>query len=288
MKPGIYHGMNIRAYHALDDILSKSGIDDLARSPAIFKALRSEGAPGRKETAAQLHGNLAHCAVLEPMEFCRRYSIHDEMNRNTKEWKAITEKAEAKGKIPIQNDQFKTAMAQASSVSALRGVFRDMLMSDILANGKPEVSAVWQDEATGVMCRCRPDWVHELPDGRVLLLDLKTFSDASAYAFSKQVGRMRYHVQDAFYSMGYEQASFRRVAGFVFVAVEDKYPYAAASYMLGDETRAEGYADARMHIDLFKHCRDTNEWPGYADRTGVIDLPPYMLGNQEIEVAYVE
>lgn len=286
MNPGLYPDIDIRAYHSGPGI-SKSGLDDLNRSPAIYKALRGPDAPPREETSSQLHGNLAHCAILEPAQFFKRYAVAPVMNRNTNKWKEIVAACPA-GMTPIQEDQADIAMKQTASVRALQNVFEDFSMAEVLATGRPELSAYWTDEETGVLCRCRPDWEHELPDGSVLLLDIKTYGNASAREFGKQVGRMRYYVQDSFYSMGYEKASGKRVAGFVFVAVEDKFPFASASYMLGEETRYEGFAESRRLIDLYVQCQRTGIWPGYGDRSGVIDLPPYMLNSSEVEVSYVE
>lgn len=284
-NPRIMHGLNIETYHAGEE-LSKTGLDDLARSPEIFRKLRLPDAPPRAQTAAQLHGHLSHCAILEPVEFSKRYSVHPPMSRNTKTWHAIVADA-APGVQPIQQDQYDTAQRQRESVLSLTDVYGTRSMADILANGWPEVSAYWIDPDTGVRCRCRPDWVHPINKRQVILLDVKTFGDASDREFSRQVSRMRYHVQDAFYSEGFAQASGLEVVAFIFVVVEDKYPHAAASYRLGDDSRFEGLDQCRQLLDIYAECQKTGVWPGYSSKTKVVDMPAYALTPQEIEINYV-
>ncbi|HCW17718.1 PD-(D/E)XK nuclease-like domain-containing protein [Achromobacter sp.] len=282
--PAIVHGLDIEAYHAGIE-LSKTGLDDLARSPEIFRALRAPGAPARPRTAAQLHGHLGHCAILEHAEFAKRYSVHPCMNRNTKAWHAI-EAAAAPGVQPIQQDQYDTAMSQRESVLNLTNVYGSLSMAEILGSGWAEPSAYWVDPDTGVRCRCRPDFVHPLNKRQAILVDVKTFGDAGVREFSKQVSRTRYHVQDAFYSEGFARAAGLEVVAFIFVVVEDKFPHASASYQLGNDSRYEGYSEVRRLLDVYAECERTGVWPGYARQTTVVDMPAYALTSQEIEISY--
>lgn len=284
MTSRIVHGLDIAAYHAGPEV-SKTGLDDLARSPAIYRALRSPEAPPRPSTASQIHGNLAHCAILEPAEFDKRYSVHGCMNRNTKAWHEIAAAA-APGVFPIQQDQYDVAMAQRDSVMSLTNVYGSLSMEEIMAKGRAEPSVYWTDPDTGVSCRCRPDWAHAINKKQAVLIDIKTFGDATPEAFSKQINRMRYHVQDAFYSEGFSIASGLEVVAFIFVAVEDKFPYAAAAYQLGPDSRFEGANECRRLLDIYADCEKHNFWPGYSDKTTVVDLPPYALTPQDIEISY--
>lgn len=272
MKPndlplGLVHHLPIEDYHA-GPAISKSGLDDIARSPAIFKALRDPKAPPRPERAGQLEGNLAHAAILEPHLFDKRYEVHPVMHRGTKAWKDI---AAAATRTPIQQDQYDTAKAQAASVHALPEV------RDALAIGAAEVSAFWIDEATGVHCRCRPDWVHPLADKKVILLDVKTCGDASPGEFVRQAARKRYDVQDAFYSDGFGIAAGVEVLAFIFAAVESAYPYAASAVMLDDASRAAGRRKYRADLNTYAECQRTNTWPGYSSAIQVVSLPEWAM-----------
>jgi len=191
--------------------------------------------------------------------------------RSTKVWKEF-EAANA-GKKCIKPGEYEAAMRQGESVRRLPEI------RDALAAGHPEVSAFWIDPETGVKCRCRPDWVHPCGDAGSILLDVKTYSDASPAEFRRQVARKRYHVQDAFYSDGFQRASGLEVLAFVFVAVETEWPYAANALMLDDLAKTTGRDLYRRDLDTYAECLRTGEWPGYSNQIEIISLPNWAISN---------
>lgn len=264
--------LDIDKYHASSGI-SKSGLDDIAISPAhYFAGHLDPRRPPRKETSAQLHGNLAHCAILEPDLFVKRYVVGPDVNKNTNIWKDFV-KLHA-DKTVIDPQQHATAWRQADSVCALKPV------RDALDNGKAEVSATWTDAETGVLCRCRPDWVTTSSAG-AMLLDVKTYSSAASAQFELQVARMRYHVQAAWYSEGYAIAAGVGVFGFLFVAVEDSWPFAASVMMLDDESVEVGRKLAHENLRTYAACSATNLWPGYGEDVKLIRLPAWAMKGTE-------
>ncbi|AMM26529.1 exonuclease VIII [Variovorax sp. PAMC 28711] len=266
--------LDIDAYHGGPGI-SKTGLDDIARSPAIYHALHLDPArPARETKSGQLEGSLAHCAVLEPAAFADRYIVGPALNRNTKAWKEFVEANPSH--IAIQPDQYDQAMRQADSVRKLPEV------RQALDRGHAEASAFWIDEATGELCRCRPDWTHTASESGVILCDLKTCGDASPAEFARQIARKRYQVQDAFYSDGYAAASGSEVLAFVFIAVESTWPYASCALMLDDASRAVGRAAYRRNLTTYAECRRTDTWPGYSSAIELVSLPAWAL-NQEKE-----
>jgi exodeoxyribonuclease VIII len=102
-------------------------------------------------------------------------------------------------------------------------------------------------------------------------------SDASADEFARQIARKRYHVQDAFYSDGYASATGVDVMGFLFVAVEAEFPFAANAVMLGERSREQGRNEYRRNLATYSACRKRGVWPGYGDRIQLIELPNYAL-----------
>lgn len=268
MEPGIYHDISNEQYHSGSGI-SNSGLGDILQSPYHFYARHLDPArPPRAETQSQQDGTLAHCAILEPEAFNDRYVVGPDVRRGTKAWKAFEE--DHPGKTVIKPDQYTTAMRQREAVWRIADV------AEALSKGRPEVSAYWKDEQTGVLCRCRPDWVHDAGTG-VILLDVKTYGDASPSEFERQVARMRYHRQDPFYSDGYSIASGRPVLGFIFVAVEAAWPHAASAVMLDDDSRASGRNQYRRALDIYAECLAKNEWPGYSNSIGLIRIPEWAM-----------
>lgn len=265
----IIAGLDADLYHAGPEV-SNSGLSLLARSPRHWWAWhRAPNRPASPERAGQLEGTLLHCAVLEPDQWDARYVVGPAVNRNTKVWKECVEGNP--GRVAIQPDQRDAAFAQAASIRALPDV------AALLSRGEAEVSAYWADPDTGVACRCRPDWVHPVGDGRVILLDCKTYSDASSREFARQIARKGYQRQDAFYTDGYAQAAGVDVLGFVFLAVETEWPYAAAAYMLDDQSRDAGRAEYRRLLALYAECDRADVWPAYSAAIEPISLPAWAI-----------
>lgn len=282
----IAYDIDIEKYHSGAE-LSKTSLDALAKSPAHYWAhYRSANRPARTQTAAQLEGNMAHCAILEPSKFAERYPVGPGgVTRAHKDWKAW-EGTLKPGQIGIKPEDLPAAKAKARSVHSLVNVWNNLTAGEMILKSRAEVSAYWTDPATGIACRCRPDLVYPVNDHQVVLLDAKGYGDASAKEFGRQAGSMRYHVQDAFYSEGYALASGMEVLAFIFLVTETAWPYASASYRLGPESRQEGYNEVRELLDIYAQCERLKFWPGYATTTTVIDIPSYMLTPQEVEVSY--
>jgi hypothetical protein len=281
---GLRYDLSNEDYHAGPGI-SNSGLSEIARSPAFFYGMRLDpNRPPSTEKAGQFEGTLCHCATLEPAQFDERYVVlpSDAPTRpSSRQWNAKNPSAESlaamrwwttfeadnSGRRVVTQAQYDTAHAQAEKLRALPEV------AALLAAGRAEVSAYWTDAKTGELCRCRPDWVHPIGERRVILLDVKTYSDASPIEFARQVARKGYHRQDAWYSDGYAIASNDEVMGFVFAAVEDKWPYGACACILDDAGREKGRSMNRDLLDKYAECKRTGIWPGYSSGIEMISLP---------------
>ncbi|WP_261526139.1 PD-(D/E)XK nuclease-like domain-containing protein [Burkholderia multivorans] len=261
--------LDIDEYHARPEV-SKSQLDTLDLSPAHFWALhRDPQRPAPTTRGGQLEGQLAHCAILEPEEFDKRYVLGPTVNRNTKVWKEFVD--ENAGRIAIQQDQYDTAWRQSDAVRALPEI------REALSRGRAEVSAFWTDPATGVACRCRPDFVSDVAESAVILLDVKTFSDASPREFARQCGRKSYAKQAAFYTDGFSLAADVDVLAFVFVAVETEWPFAANAMMLDDKSFEAGRRHYQRNLRTYAECLRTDTWPGYSSDITLIRLPQWAM-----------
>lgn len=270
LRLGVYPGIPIGIYHGDARAISNTGLQRFARSPEIFYGQTLDLLrPPPEEKPGQLVGQLAHCAILEPDQFGARYAVGPTIHRGTNKWKDFVELNS--DKVCIQKKEYDAAMRQGDSVRKHPDIRR------ALEKGAPEISAYWQDPKTGVRCRCRPDWVNPVDDAGVVLLDVKTYSDASAREFEKQVARKGYYLQDAFYSRGYAIAADMEVHAFIFVAVETEYPHAANALMLDPESQAEGLRQIDALLPKYAECLATNVWPGYSQTIQQITLPRYKF-----------
>ena len=265
---GLVLDMPAEVYHATH-AMSAGGLKRMRQSPAHYYGMQldpSRPAPG-EPTPAMKNGTLVHCCIFEPHAVAERYVVKPaDLDGRTKEGKAWKE-ANA-GREIVDAAQMAAAQAQADALRRLPEI------GALLSDGFGEASAFWIDEATGELCKCRPDWTSPAGDG-VILLDGKTCQDASPEGFSRQIWNMDYWLQAAWYSDGYEKATGKRVHGFVFAAVESSWPHAAAAYMLGDDVLEKARAENRRLLDLYAECRRTGIWPGYQQSIQAIALPAW-------------
>lgn len=292
MLPGVYHDLTNEKYHGGPGI-NKSLLDLVNPAPArALYALTSEG--DKESTAAQKIGTALHSLVLEPDDFAARYVLAPKFDRRTKAGKeaAAAFEAEHAGKITVDPDDWVQLHAMRDAVMAHPGA-RHLLTS---GQGFAELSVYWTDEATGELCRCRPDWWRA--DG--ILVDLKTTEDASKEGFRQSVVKWGYHVQAPYYLDGTEAAhraghapeGFQHPTAFAFIAVEKKPPHLVAVYDLDAESMDVGRAEYRDKLDALAECKRTGAWPGYGDERQTIGLPEWFLkraanDNDEIEISYV-
>lgn len=282
MNAGIYYGMSNADYHSSPGI-SKSGLDLIARSPAHFyaKYIDPNRPPEKDQSSAQLDGELAHCAILEPNELNKRFVVGPNVIRSTKAWKEFSD-ALPNGVTGIKPDQKSTALNQAVSVRNIPDI------DSALDDGWAEVSAYWIDKETGVLCKCRPDFVHRANATSRILIDAKTCGNASPEEFARMIAKHRYHVQDAWYSDGYENASGERVIGFLFAAVEMDYPFAASAIQIDDESREQGRIEYRRNLNTYAECLASNIWPAYGNEVHLVRLPGWAFDKEEdLEIGYV-
>lgn len=270
---GVVHNLPNEVYHSIAEAISNTGLGDFAQSPAHFYGRHLDPKrPPRKTLPGQLAGTLAHCALLEPHEFDKRYVVGPAVHKSTNVWKAFKAECEAAGKTPIDQEDRDVAFLQAEQALLLPSVAKGM------AAGHSEVSVFWIDEETGVRCRCRPDWWHPVgteTEPGVILFDAKTFTDASPREFARQVKRKAYHRQAAFYTDGVEAATGMPVHAFVFICLETEWPHKAAALMLRPEDLELGRTEYRALLNSYAECVKTNTWPGYSPDIEILTLPRY-------------
>ncbi|QOE32767.1 exonuclease [Achromobacter phage Mano] len=159
-----------------------------------------------------------------------------------------------------------------------------------MPGGVAERSVYWVDQATGELCRCRPDW-WVVPRG--IIVDVKTTEDASPEGFARSVADWRYHVQHPMYLDGINEARRQvelanaseefpapvppEARSFVFLAVEKKAPHAVAVYSLESPSIMLGRALYRRDLGVYSQCQATGVWPGYGDTIQALSVPAWHL-----------
>lgn len=262
---GIRLDLPADAYHA-HPAVGHSGIVQILRSPAHFRAwLSQRPAP----TPAMQFGTAVHMAVLEPERFAEAYAECPPFDRRTKEGKEKAAEWEAAnaGKLPLSGEQMHSIGRIKAALQQHAGAAR------LLASGRAEVSAFWHDDATGVECKARADFLSGWPDQPHTVVDLKITGNAAADAFARVAVSLGYDVQAALYVDGFRRA-LNRYVRFVFVAVEAEPPHAVAAYEAGEAMLALGRAKCRAALNLLAWCRRNDSWPAYQPDGEIEELEP--------------
>lgn len=273
MIENVVLGMSNEDYHSSEGI-SKSGLDLIAKSPLHYWAayLNPKREP-RTETAAMMIGTAIHTAVLEPDRFAMEYRVSPAVDKRTKDgkatWEAFVADCETNGHTPI-------SVKDLEACNNIAEVVRNHYTAQqLFKNGVAETSMFWEDEATGVLCKCRPDWI---ADGNILV-DLKSTVDASPEGFSRSAFNYRYWVQAAWYLDGAEKATGTRPEAFVFVAFEKEPPYACGFYYASDEMVEAGRAEYRRCLDLYADSLKHKNWRGYSPTLEPLQMPAWFKTN---------
>lgn len=271
----IIHKLPIDEYHADKSAIGSSGLKEILDCPALYYGQNLDPTRPKKdvqESAAQVFGNLAHCVLFEYSDFHNRYRVGPEVSsKNTKVWQEFKKECEAEGAVAI--DSFQMASAKRIRESALE--IPDLREALEHPGSLGEVSAYWNDPHTGVRCKCRPDLLMPVGDGAGVMFDGKTFATGDAHEFARQVPRMGYHLQNAWYRDGFETAAGIQVLEFIFIVIGNEWPHPISLVALDEQGVSVGRSMYRRALDIYAECMSTGKWPGYQSGIQTISLPKW-------------
>lgn len=264
MKPGL-HEMTAAEYHGQHEWLSVSGAKKLVppSCPAKFKA-----GLGVEEHKPHFDlGKAAHTRVLGDGEEVVVVEAANWLTKDAKEQRAA---AYADGKVPILTADNEVIDAMAASLEA------HPIAPLLFASGKAEASAFWVDEATGVQCRARFDWLPDVQKGRRLIIpDLKTAVSSEPAEFGRSAARFHYAMQDQHYSEAAVALGLDANPAFVFVVIEKEPPYIVTVCELTEDDKQLGRAMNDKARRIYAECLATDEWPTYHAGVAQVSLPPW-------------
>lgn len=210
--------------------LSFSSLKAFAQSPSHFIAYKNKE---RTESPAMRLGTAAHCAVLEPEEFSKRYDLAVG-RKGTKLYKEQLEK----GRILLTNSEWETTHRIQEAV------LTHPMSAELLAQ-----CTTFEEKVEGSVLKTP---FRGIVDGmcKDFILDLKTTKDGSPEEFSKQVYYQKYHMQAAIY------CELTGVDDYWIVAVESAAPHIVTAYLLDKEAISKGREQLHELINQF------NAWDG--------------------------
>lgn len=268
--PGIYPNVPFHTYLKWD-AASNSALGQLDRSPAHLKAYLDGG--HSKDTPAKQFGRALHSAILEPEDFGKRYVVGPEEKRSNADkqrWIDL-ELQYGPGRV-LRPADFEKCVIMRDGIHAHPNAHQLLA-----AASDTELSVVWIDEDTGLPCKARFDLVvpHDaIPGLGGTLGDLKSCEDARPDPFSRAMYEFGYFRQGAMYIEG-AVANALPIEHYSIIAYEKEPPFALMIYRLDMGTLDAGAQDLRRLMRLYKHCRETGEYPAYDQRVIDLALPPW-------------
>lgn len=292
---GVHVGVPEEVYHEQWDAASNSQFSILkSKSPAHLMAHLAEPP---KSTEALRIGHAVHSAILEPDSFESNYIVaatceqikKGDGKRCTNSGIVQTPKGWACGihsaGLPVI-ESAATVISESEYTICLK--VRDAVHAHAKAHGllsgdgaQKELSIVWVDRDTGLLCKARIDCRSPLIAGGVIV-DVKSARDASPDGFAKSIYDHGYHRQGALYLEGCEAVELP-TQHFVNVAVEKEAPFAVVVYRLREDAILAGANQLKPLKALYADCLAKGEWPGYSGDVMDISIPEWAAKRIEQE-----
>lgn len=245
-------------YHADYSSISKTMLATFCKSPVEYHETFVTKRLDRKGSSAKMDfGKVCHAVLLEgrdltdvvaeiPIE-CLKSNGH--RNTTGQAWKDF--ERENSGKVLLKNGE------KRQYQQAIDAVYRHVL-ADIISKSTCEKAVYWTDRATGLECRCKPDFMLEVNDVAVCY-DLKFSPEISDEAFRRQAKRFSYWLQDAHYSEGIADLTGRPVT-FRFWIVEPQYPFRIVPKWFCNRTREMSFERRDKKMRELLECMTSGNW----------------------------
>lgn len=268
VKPGIYD-MRDAQYHRSPGV-SNSMLNHFARSPMHYQHYINNPP---EATPAMVKGKALHSLILEPQEFTKGFAVLPkdapkkpsvtQLNaKNPREktieaiefWHEFQQKAQ--GKDILTFDQHEEYAKLAAGVSGHPEAER------FISDGLAEKAVFARDPETGLLVRCKIDYMADLAN-RLILTDLKSTADARPFQFQRSAYNYGYFRQAAFYIDLCNWAGIEAEEPFVIIAFEPDPPHGVHVYEISGEQLERGRQSYRALLNRLAECKEKDEWPGY-------------------------
>jgi hypothetical protein len=264
MKPGVYYDLS---YDDYADIAAVRWSDLRLLDESALKYRHGLTHP-REDTAALSLGRLTHTAVLEPELIDSDYAVYLGAVFRGREYDAFVD--EHPGKTIVHVIEMAEALAMARSLRNYPPARK------VLRSGHSEVTLLWRDTATGILCKGRVDWLR--PRAQVAA-DVKTTKTIDARQFGIQAHGLLYEAQLAFYHGGLFELGLD--CQFKVLAVEKKPPFEPAVFTLGEDQLYAGEVVVSQLMAKLAECHESRRWgPRYACEQP-LDLPSWAYPNED-------
>jgi hypothetical protein len=292
IPPATYHSPGITPTPALSASLA-AALADPDGCPALAW-VDSPLNPNRpeRETDAMRMGTGAHMALLEPARFETAVKVIAGGFTKKGDWsegwvcedaKSQVAAARAAGIVPMKQDEHDRILQMRLALrNQLPGVpFRtvDEVLDGVFDGGQPEFSMFWQEpDRDGIWCKARVDYMHTLPDGRLLMIDYKATADVTTDFFSRQINDRGHHIRGAHYLRAGEMAIGRHPDLYLYVCQMTKFPFLARAFEVDPNDLETGRNQWLFATQKFAECMKSAIWPSFRShprRATVVSMPTW-------------
>ena len=264
--------------------VSSSELKKLMKSPMHYKHYKENP---QEDTPSLLFGRAAHKYVLETYDFYDEFEVAKDFKYLTKadkeetqdfickkaievgrenEWNEFLSKKPKKDDVvafysSLIGDKDVITQEQFEQIEEMRNAAYATPFVAKLLNGDKELSFWGKDEDTGLITKCRPDAIVEF-NGRHILVDYKTCTDAENTKFYRDSIKYGYDLQLAYYRDILKQNTGLDY-DVVIIAQEKSAPYVTNVFQLSENYLESGRALYKQMLKVYKECLETDNWYGY-------------------------
>lgn len=272
--PGVHRGVSdsdYRQWEAVNQSTLKDG--------ATMLHVRHNADHPTPPTEAMELGTKVDMALTDPARFSAEYAARPKFdNRKAADKEAAAKwDAENAGKKALSPDDLADVLGMAKALREHPAASKLFSMP-----GDLQVSLLWKDAETGLMCKARID---RLCTTFPFVVDLKSTANAEPWAYANTVHRLRYHWQAAWYLDG-SKACGLNVERFIIPAVEQKAPYAVCVYDLGQASIELGRIQYRAALSEYARATKTGIWTGFPKQVQPLEVPAWALRGIDVNSTF--
>lgn len=258
-------------------LLSRSPLHAWAAHPKLGNAPREKGDDDKFDYGSACHDVLleggSRLAVVNPEEYRSKPTKANPEGSIPKGWtndaiREAREVARGSGKIPVLPVQANRIMRMTEGANRF---IQGSALATAWEGGESEVTCTWSEH--GIWLRCRFD---RLNKGAGINFDYKSTTDASPDGFGRQILRMGYHIQDAFYRRGMKACGIDDPK-FYFLAQEVSAPHPCSWHECDTELRMIADAKVEQAIRIWGECLSANKWPSYGNQINNVLANSWMM-----------
>lgn len=293
---GLHPGVPMEAYLA-HPAVNASGLEKIRRSPLQYRYAAEHP---KESTDALERGTALHMALLEPDYFDGHYVVLGQCEGTKRNGDSCTYQASVhrhgagycgthdpcKGEPPdpaietLKQPDYDAVLGMRDAVLAnprTQTIFKGL--------GSLELTAVWEDLQTGVVCKIRPD---RLVERAGMLCDVKTTRDAAEWAFPRDAERRGYFRKLGFYRRGLRALGWD-YKSCVVIAVESEPPHDLITYIVDEASLDTADREITRLLRIYRNCQEQDEWPGYQtgdDGFTLLRRPLWAIQSDDVEVIH--